>query len=326
MIERTEQDIMKNWKGDINTPVVSICSTAYNLESCIAEAIDSFLMQETNFPFEILLRDDCSTDKTAEIIKEYASRYPQLIKPVYEKENTYSQGIKPMLQLIKIAKGKYIATCDADDYWTDTLKLQKQVDFLLKNPLYYGCFHDCMIIYEGEKSNQKQHLRIGNRKIAEEVDLISIIDENNIDSSSIMFRNFIGEIPKYWIKTSKDDYALMVLIAEQGKIKYLPEVMSAYRIHDGSIWSSQNQMHKEKENIKFYTLLQEHFTNDSHALKAITRKRKYVYYSISRKFVYKKQRLKSLYYILLSVGFLHSSHPKIKYYTYFRELVKSFIK
>lgn len=165
MHERTEQNIMKNWKDDIDTPIVSICSTAYNLESCIAEALDSFLMQETDFPFEILIRDDCSTDKTVEIIKEYASRYPKIIKPVYEKENTYSQGIKPMLQVIKISKGNYIATCDADDYWTDPLKLQKQADFLINNPLYVGCFHDCMMVYEGEKSNQKQHLRIGNREI-----------------------------------------------------------------------------------------------------------------------------------------------------------------
>ena len=149
MHQRTEQEIMENWKGDINAPVVSICSAAFNLESCVSEAIDSFLMQETNFPFEILIRDDCSTDKTVEIIKEYVTRYPKLIKPIYEKENTYSQGIKPMLQVIKKVKGNYIATCDADDYWTDPLKLQKQSDFLINNPLYYGCFHDCMMVYEG---------------------------------------------------------------------------------------------------------------------------------------------------------------------------------
>ena len=296
MHQRTEQEIMQNWKGDIGTPVVSICSTAYNLESCIVEAIDSFLMQETNFPFEILIRDDCSTDKTDKIIKEYTAHYPKLIKPIYEKENTYSQGIKPMLQVIKIANGNYIATCDADDYWTDPLKLQKQVDFLEKDPLYSACFHDCMIIYEGEKSNQKQHLRIGNRKIVEDVNLISIIDENNIDSSSIMFRNFIEEIPKYWTEaTSKVDYALMVLIAEHGKIKYLPEVMSVYRVHDSSIWSSRSEVYREEEAIKFYHLLQEHFSDDSHALKALSRKLKYSYYLLSRKLVYDKQRLKSFY-------------------------------
>ncbi len=327
MYQKTEKEIMQNWKGDVYAPMVSICSAAYNLESCVAEALDSFLMQETDFSFEILIRDDCSTDRTAEIIKEYATRYPKLIKPVYEKENTYSKGIKPMLQVIKIAKGNYIATCDADDYWTDPLKLQKQSDFLENNPLYYGCFHDCMRIYEGENSKQKQNLRIGNRKIAEEVDLISIIDENNIDSSSIMFRNLIEEIPKYWTEaTSKVDYALMITIAEHGKIKYLPEVMSVYRIHDGSIWSSRNEIYKEKEAIKFYHLLQEHFSEDSHTLKALSRKLKYVYYSLSRKLVYDKQRIKSFYYIILSLDFLHDSHPNIKYYHYFKELLRSIIK
>ena len=326
MHQRNEQEIMQNWQGDYNIPIVSICSTAYNLEFYIAEAIDSFLMQNTNFPFEILIRDDCSTDKTIEIIKEYTTRYPNIIKPIYEKENTYSQGIKPMLQVIKIAKGKFIATCDADDYWTDPLKLQKQVDFLQKNPSYLGCFHDCIMIYEGKENNKKQHLRIGNRKIVEDVDLISIIDENNIDSTSIMFKNSIEKIPKYWTENTKDDYALMITIATQGQIKYLPEVMSTYRIHDSSFWSSQNQMYKENENIKFYTLLEEHFANNSHVLNAIVRKKKYVYYTISRKLLHEKQRLKSLYYILLSVDLLHSKHSNIIYYTYFKEFLRSIIK
>ncbi len=326
MYQKTEREIMQNWEGDANVPIVSICSTAYNLESCVAEAIDSFLMQETNFPFEILIRDDCSTDKTAKIIKEYASRYPQLIKPIYEKENTYSKGIKPMLQVIKMAKGNYIATCDADDYWTNTLKLQKQVDFLENNPLYCGCFHDCMRIYEGEKSYQKKSLRIGNQKIAEEVDLVSIIDKNNIDSSSILFRNFIDKIPKYWLETSKDDYALMVLIAEQGEIKYLPEVMSVYRMHDDSIWSSRGEIYKEEEAIKFYHLLQEYFPEDSHIQKALSRKLKYTYYSLSRKLVHEKQRLNSLYYLMLSLDFPDQKHKNTKYYNYFKELVRSIVK
>ncbi len=323
MYQKNEQEIIQNWKGDINSPIVSICSTAFNLESCIEEAINSFLMQETNFPFEILLRDDCSTDNTAAIMKEYATRYPTLIKPVYERENTYSKGIKPMLQLIKIAKGKYIATCDADDYWTDPLKLQKQVDFMENNPFNGGCFHDCFIVYEGEKSSQKQHLRIGNRKITEDVDLTSIIDENNIDSSSIVFRNFIDKIPKYWTETSKDDYALMILIAEQGKIKYLPEVMSSYRIHDDSIWSSRSEIYKEEEAIKFYNLLQEHFADNESVLKALSRKKKYSYHLLSRKLVYNKQRLKSLYYMILSLDFLSQKHKNTRYFSYFKEIIKS---
>ncbi len=327
MYQRTEQEIMQNWKGDIDTPVVSICSASYNLESCVAEAIDSFLMQETNFPFEILIRDDCSTDNTADIIKKYAARYPRLIKPIYEKENTYSKGIKPMLQVIKVAKSNYIATCDADDYWTDSLKLQKQLDFLENNPLYSGCFHDCLIVHEGKNNNQQQRLRIGDRKIDEEVDLTSIIDKNNIDSSSIMFRNFIEKAPKYWTEaTSKVDYALMIMIAEHGKIKYLPEVMSAYRIHDGSIWSSRSPIYKEKEAIKFYSLLQEHFTDNKYVLKALSEKKKYAFYSLSLMLVREKQRLDSLHYLILSLDFSNLINQNRRYLYYIKEFIKSVIK
>ena len=325
MYNISEEKIMQNWKGDFCKPVVSVCCTTYNHENYIAETIDGFLMQKSDFPFEILIRDDCSTDRTAEIVKQYAEQYPQLIKPIYEKENTFSKGVAPMRQLFKIAKGEYLAPCEGDDYWTDPLKLQKQVDFLISNPLYSGCFHDCMIIHEGEKSNQEQRLRIGNRKIAEEVDLISIIDENNIALASIMFRNFIEETPKYRKETSKGDYALMVMIAEQGKIKYLPEVMSTYRIHDGGVWSSRSPIYKEKENIKFYTLLQEHFADNKYILKALSRKKKYSLYSLSLMLVREKQRLKSLYYLMLSLDLPNLVKQHRRYLYYFKEFVKSIV-
>jgi len=327
MYQRTEQEIMKNWKGNIDIPLVSICTITYNHEKFIAEALDSFLMQETAFSFEVLINDDFSTDDTANIIREYEKKYPRIIKPIYQKENQASQGVGPNTTFnFPRVKGEYIALCEGDDYWTDPLKLQKQADFLISNPLYSGCFHDCMRIYEGKESHQKQQVRIGDRKIVEEVDLISIIDENNIAMASIMYKNSIEEIPKYWQETSKGDYALMVTIAEQGKIKYLPGVMSVYRVHDGGIWSSRGEIYKEEEAIKFYHLLQEYFVDDSHTLKAISRKLKYIYYLLSRKLVYDKQRLKSLHYFILSLDLLHHKHPNIKYYTYFKEFLKSIVK
>lgn len=328
MYQKVEQEIMQNWKGDSDTPVVSISCITYSHENYIAEAIDSFLMQETDFPFEVLINDDCSRDNTTNIIREYEKKYPNIIKPIYQKENQYSKGVGSMNATFNFprANGKYIALCEGDDYWTDPSKLQMQVDFLETNPPYSGCFHDCMRIYEGEKSNEKQHLRIGNRKIVQEVDLASIIDENNIATASIMFKNFIKEIPKYLQETSKGDYALMIMIAEQGKIKYLPGVMSAYRIHDGGIWSSRGEIYKEEEAIKFYNLLQEYFVDNEYILKALSRKKKYSYYTLSRKLVYSKQQLKSLHYLVLSLDFSHHKHQNIKYYNYFKELLKSVIK
>ena len=122
-------------------PVISICCTTYNHELYIAEAIDGFLMQETDFPFEILIRDDCSTDGTDEIVKQYADRYPNLIKPVFEKENQYSKGVKAMPVLLKKALGKYIALCEGDDYWSDPFKLCIQIEKMADQPKCNMSFH-----------------------------------------------------------------------------------------------------------------------------------------------------------------------------------------
>jgi len=324
MIKLTEQEIIKNWHGDICIPLVSVCTVTYNHEAFIAETIESFLMQKTTFPFEVIIDEDCSTDGTANIIRQYREKYPTIIKANLREKNV--GAMQNSSDNLLRAKGKYIAWCEGDDYWTDSLKLQKQVDFLEKNPLYYGCFHDCMRIYEGDNKNKKQHLRIGNRKIAEDVDLASIIDENNIATASIIFRNFTKEMPKSFQKSSKGDYALMVTIAEKGNIKYLNEVMSAYRIHSGGIWSSRSEISKEEESVHFYHLLQEYFVNNKNILNALSKKLKYTYYTLARKLVYDKQRLKSLYYLVLSLDFRKNKYPKIKYSHYFKELVRSFVK
>lgn len=120
----------------VDKPLVSICCITYNHASYIRQCLDGFLMQKTSFPFEIIINDDCSVDGTTEIIREYADKYPNLIRPVYHDENQYQKGIRGMFQkfIFPIAKGKYIAMCEGDDYWIDSMKLQNQVEFLNNNP------------------------------------------------------------------------------------------------------------------------------------------------------------------------------------------------
>lgn len=122
-------------------PFVSISCITYNHEQYIADAIESFLMQETNFPFEVLIHDDASTDGTADIIRKYEKEYPDIIKPIYQKENQYSKRDGSIGRIQKgRALGKYYATCEGDDYWTDPYKLQKQVDYLEAHP-------DCGLVH-----------------------------------------------------------------------------------------------------------------------------------------------------------------------------------
>ena len=118
--------------------MVSICCITYNQEAYIRDALDGFIKQKTNFQWELLIHDDASTDRTAEIIREYAKRYPDRIFPILQTENQYSQGLTNISGTFNFprARGKYIAMCEGDDYWTDETKLQRQVDFMEAHP---GC-------------------------------------------------------------------------------------------------------------------------------------------------------------------------------------------
>lgn len=120
--------------------LVSILTTAYNHAPYIAQTLDSFLMQKTNFEFEVIVHDDASTDGTADIIRNYAEKYPDIIKPVLQSENQYSQGKDPYDFMLPLIKGKYTAQCEGDDYWCDSQKLQKQVDYMEVHPECSFCF------------------------------------------------------------------------------------------------------------------------------------------------------------------------------------------
>lgn len=136
MINKSEKEIIEKWQGSIDHPIVSIRCSTYNHELYIEDAIDSFLKQETNFPFEIIIHDDASTDNTANLVKKYEIKYPSIIKAVYEDENQLSKHNRFVIlhMLNEKTKGKYIASCEGDDYWIDNYKLQKEVDYLEKHP------------------------------------------------------------------------------------------------------------------------------------------------------------------------------------------------
>ncbi|WP_304544130.1 glycosyltransferase [Sulfurimonas microaerophilic] len=231
MIKKTEKEIMKNWEGDPYNPIVSICCTTYNHQNYIAEALDSFLMQETNFVFEIIVRDDASTDKTAHIIREYEKNYPNIIKPIYEKENGYQKGIRPMPVTFTKAKGKYIALCEGDDYWTSSQKLALQIKFLEKNIDYAGIAHQCSIIDENGKIKRMFY----RRNIKEVLRSADFLSEPPFQTATFMFRTSYLEKYPLSHKFYSGDKFLFSFISIFGKVKYNSQVLSCYRQHEQGI-------------------------------------------------------------------------------------------
>lgn len=217
-----------------NTPLVSIACISYNQAKYIREAIESFLMQKTNFTYEILIHDDASTDGTDQIIKEYALKYPNLIFPTYQSENQFSKGVRRILATFVFPKcrGKYIALCEGDDYWLSSDKLQKQVDILDARDDISFCFHNNLIIDE----NDAEKVCISNPKQSIVTTIEDIIDAWYVMTCSIMFRNaFIKELPPWYSNFKTGDYILQLILATHGDVYYIDEIMGVYRIHKGGI-------------------------------------------------------------------------------------------
>lgn len=239
----------------ISKPLVTICTVTFNHENYIEKMLQSILEQKTNFDYELLIHDDASTDKTADIIKNYTIKYPNIIKPIFQKENQFSQGIRPNIEYnIPRAEGKYLAFCDGDDYWCDPFKLQKQVDFLEINLKFSGCTHNTRIL-RGTVGNQLEEEVVIN---SPQKDVYAVGDftkgEVYFHTSAFLFR--FNENQKNYIlnllKQIRGDWFRSILFASFGPIKYIDEVMSVYRIHDKGVWSelsSQEQLMKNLDAI-----------------------------------------------------------------------------
>ena len=176
-------------------PIVSICSITYNHAPYIRQCLDGMLMQQTNFAFEIIINDDCSTDGTTEIIREYAEKYPDIIKPIFHRENQYQKGVRGMFAkyVFPKAQGKYIALCEGDDYWTDPLKLQKQVDFLETYPDYSLYFHNAMVHFEDGKTSDHPFGEIEDRDYTD----VEIYEKWTIPTASVVLRKDVIESDLY---------------------------------------------------------------------------------------------------------------------------------
>ncbi|WP_264531317.1 glycosyltransferase family 2 protein [Flavobacterium sp. N502540] len=232
-------------------PTVSVCMITYGHENYIREAIKGVLMQECNFDIELIIANDCSLDRTDEIIREILENHPKKYTVKYFSHETNLGMMSNFTFATRQCSGKYIALCEGDDYWTDPLKLQKQVDFLESNPDYVLCFHAVNILkLDGEIVEDFI------TKVPENYEDIETLARlgNYIHTPSVVFRNVIIKIPFEFLLSPIGDYFLYMLLAEKGKLKYLKENMAIYRYNVG-IHSTNSKLMSIKKTLNFFVCL-----------------------------------------------------------------------
>ena len=223
--------------------LVSISCLTYNHAPFIRDCLEGFLIQKTTFKYEVLIHDDASNDGTKEIIEEYQLKYPDIIFPIYQKENQFSKGYRGFNQKYNYprSRGKYIALCEGDDYWTDPLKLQKQVDFLEVNSDCSLCFHASKSIRNNDPGDfiLKRPKTIPQTNKFEMKDAILGGGGFMATNSMLFHREYIQDRPEWMDLSPVGDLPLMLLLASKGRIGYIDDVMSVYRIMSSSTsWSA----------------------------------------------------------------------------------------
>ena len=205
---------------------VSVCMVTYNQEKYITEAIESIVCQQTNFRFELVIGEDCGTDKTRDICIEYQKKYPAIIRLNLPQQNVGAQA--NFNKTLSLCQGKYVAICEGDDYWTDPYKLQKQVDLMETHPDFSMCAHASNILM----CDHFDECKIDKSMLTTE-DLIG--EDWGIMTASILFRRDMSSTPDWFNKVVNGDYALQLLLSLKGNIGYLPDNMSVYRQHFGGV-------------------------------------------------------------------------------------------
>jgi len=234
-------------------PLVSVVMITYGHEMFIEEAINSVLMQECDFNIELIVANDASPDNTDFVIQNILKSHHRASIIHYIKHDK-NMGMMPnFIFSLQQSKSKYIALCEGDDYWTDLLKLQKQVDFLKNNPDFGICFHRANLLQKGTLNLHQIPKEFENKSF----DYIELLKHYNfITTASVVFRkpeSFC--FPNWFLNLPFGDMGLYKLVSKSRKIYCLPEIMSVYRIHDNGIWSGIKQIESKKVYLNFYRII-----------------------------------------------------------------------
>jgi glycosyltransferase involved in cell wall biosynthesis len=227
----SEADIRHSWRGD--RPVVSVLCPTYQHVQFVGDALDGFLGQRTSFPFEVILRDDASTDGTAEVLRSVASEYPSIVKLILEPANTWGRVhfLKPLLEA---ASGEFIAICAGDDYWVNPNKLERQVEILRGDETLVGTYHDLLHFRDGVVTRAATNgpaRRVSGRKM---------LRGQGPSIQTLLYRRWEDDALPYLARVTTEDVFLRARLGRLGDFLYVSDAgPTAYRIHDASLWSSK---------------------------------------------------------------------------------------
>lgn len=233
--------------------ILTVCCITYNHEKYIRKTLEGFINQKTSYKFKVIVHDDASTDNTRKIIEEFQYKYPNIIFPVFQDENKYSQHIDFVGQYIyPNLEGKYVAYCEGDDYWSDENKIQMQVDFLERNLEYVMCVHKVLMV-NTENDSLNKFLCYSNEDHDCTVEEIVKYNPYHI-SSFVVRRKVLEDMPKEFGCFEIGDYSKIMYFVLNGKIRYIDKQMSCYRVGTPNSWtqctiSSKYNMIRFKENL-----------------------------------------------------------------------------
>ena len=232
-------------------PLISISMITYNHEKFIRQAVESVLAQNFDSNFELVISNDNSQDNTHNIVQEIIKTHPLGGKIKYFKHKKNLGMMSNFIFAIEICKGNYIALCEGDDYWTDPLKLNKQISFLERNLEYAACFTNAKIINEHENSSKKFVKSLKNNYPSNE---IVKLGGGFFPTASLVFRNQEIIFPKFMYQAMSGDYSLALLLACRGDFYYLDNVTCVYRMHGGGVFTSIKDDKKIRTRINFNSI------------------------------------------------------------------------
>lgn len=292
---------------------VAVCVITYNHVKFINECLDSVLSQKLDYEWKVIIADDFSTDGTREIIIKYKEQYPERIDLILQEKNV--GAAQNWIDLLSKPKTKYIAYIEGDDYWINSNKLKKQLDFMEENPLFSACFHNVCTI------NEKQEENIFGSYQKDVFDTADVIKSWFIPSCSILFRNYSQLISfiTHFKEAKSGDVLLTIFLANKGNIKLIDGILGVYRIHGGGISSAQNLVKWRLNGIKVFVELNNHYNGEY---------REFFFDRISTEYgkialeLSRKKDITFLKYLLLSSSFARKL--KIFFKDFFLKSFKSF--